>query len=192
MYEDDFHRYKYDRNGSQPGQRYDTRAPQQESAYSSQPRQEPVYSYQPQNTQEVKPVKRKKTALKTVALALVCALLGGAVGGGLVWGIGRGTVNETEVNISSRPAAEVVVHTVDGMKELSDAELYAANVNSVVSINVTGTSGTNFFGQPVQTASAGSGFVLTEEHNTYDALRRLYGHEWAITLDKLPEFPWKN
>ena len=42
MYEDDFYRYKYDRNGSQPGQRYDTRAPQQESAYSSQPRQEPV------------------------------------------------------------------------------------------------------------------------------------------------------
>ena len=36
------------------------------------------------------------------------------------------------------------------------------------------------------------GFVLAEEHNTYDALRRLYGHEWAITLDKLPEFPWKN
>ena len=36
------------------------------------------------------------------------------------------------------------------------------------------------------------GFVLTEEHNSYDALRRLYGHEWAITLDKLPEFPWKK
>ena len=60
MYEDDFYRYKYDRNGNQPGQRYDAR-----------PQQEPVYSYQPQpqNTPEVKPVKRKKTALKTVALA---------------------------------------------------------------------------------------------------------------------------
>ena len=154
MYEDDFYRYKYDRNGSRPGQRYDAR-----------PQQEPVYSYQPQpqNTPEVKPVKRKKTALKTVALALVCALLGGAVGGGLVWGIGRSAVNETQVSISSRPATEVVVHTVDGMKELSDAELYAANVNSVVSINVTGTAGTNFFGQPTQTASAGSGFVLTQD-----------------------------
>ena len=46
---------------------------------------------------------------------------------------------------------------------MSDAEVYAANVNSVVSINVTGTSGTNFFGHPVQTASAGSGFVLTKD-----------------------------
>jgi len=162
MYEDDFYRYKYDRNGNQPGQRYDAR-PQQEPVSSNQPRQEPVYSYQPQTPPEVKPVKRKKTALKTVALALVCALLGGAVGGGLVWGIGRSAVSETQVNISSRPATEVVVHTVDGMKELSDAELYAANVNSVVSINVTGTAGTNFFGQPTQTASAGSGFVLTQD-----------------------------
>ena len=51
--------------------------------------------------------------------------------------------------------------TVDGKTEMSDAEVYAANVNSVVSINVTGSSGTNFFGQPVQTASAGSGFILT-------------------------------
>ena len=46
---------------------------------------------------------------------------------------------------------------------MSDAEVYAANVNSVVSINVTGTSGTNWFGQPVQTASAGSGFILTSD-----------------------------
>ena len=36
-------------------------------------------------------------------------------------------------------------------------------MNSVVSINVTGTNGTNFFGQPVKTASAGSGFVLTKD-----------------------------
>ena len=41
--------------------------------------------------------------------------------------------------------------------------MYAAGVNSVVSINVTGTSGTNFFGQAVQTASAGSGFILTKD-----------------------------
>ena len=33
----------------------------------------------------------------------------------------------------------------------------------MVSINVTGTSGTNFFGQEVQTASSGSGFVLTAD-----------------------------
>ena len=29
------------------------------------------------------------------------------------------------------------------------------------------------------------GFALTEEHNSFDALRRLYHHDYAITLDKL-------
>ena len=152
MYEDDFYRYKYDKNDSRPGQRYDARTPQ-----------EPAYTYNYQPVQEPQKPKRKRAALKTVALALVCALLGGIAGGGIVWGIGRGGANETQVNVSSRPATEVVVHTVDGMKELTDAELYAANVNSAVSINVTGTAGTNFFGQPTQTASAGSGFVLTAD-----------------------------
>lgn len=31
------------------------------------------------------------------------------------------------------------------------------------------------------------GFCLSEEHNTCDALRNLYHHPWAITLDELPE-----
>ncbi len=30
------------------------------------------------------------------------------------------------------------------------------------------------------------GFVLTEEQNSFDALRRLYHHDYAVTLDKLP------
>jgi len=72
-------------------------------------------------------------------------------------------VNETEMAVSNRPATEVVVKTVDGKNAMTDAEVYAANVNSVVSINVTGTAGTNFFGQPVQTASSGSGFILTKD-----------------------------
>ena len=57
----------------------------------------------------------------------------------------------------------MAIKTVDGKTEMTDAEVYAANVNSVVSINTTATAGTNFFGQPVQTASAGSGFVLTAD-----------------------------
>lgn len=31
------------------------------------------------------------------------------------------------------------------------------------------------------------GFCLTEEWNSFDALRALYHHPWAITLDKLPQ-----
>lgn len=30
-------------------------------------------------------------------------------------------------------------------------------------------------------------FVCTEQHNSYDALRKLYHHEYANTLGKLPD-----
>ena len=155
MYNDENNQYHYSyRSDSQPGQSYDTGSYGSIDQYGSQ-----------QPVQEMKPVKKKRMGLKIAALALVCALAGGAVGGGVAWGITSGVFGgaETTVQISGRPVTEVELVTVDGKTEMTDAEVYAANVNSVVSINVTGTSGTNFFGQPVQTASAGSGFVLTKD-----------------------------
>ena len=150
MYQDENNLYHYSYSSDdQPGQNFEP------SGYQSGP-QQPV--------QEMKPVKKNRMGLKITALALVCALLGGAVGGGAVWALGGGlSKNETSINVSNRPATQVSIQQVDGKTAISDAEVYAANVNSVVSINTTGTSGTNFFGQPVQTASAGSGFVLTKD-----------------------------
>ena len=117
-----------------------------------------------QPVQEMKPVKKNRVGMKLTALALCCALLGGAVGGGIVWGVSNsGEEDSTTINVSDRTVSQVAVNKVDRQTEMSDAEVYAANVNSVVSINVTGTSGTNWFGQPVQTASAGSGFILTSD-----------------------------
>ena len=125
----------------------------------------PEYQNGPQQpVQEMKPVKKNRVGMKLTALALCCALLGGAVGGGIVWGVSNsGEEGSTTINVSDRTVSQVAVNKVDGQTEMSDAEVYAANVNSVVSINVTGTSGTNWFGQPVQTASAGSGFILTSD-----------------------------
>ena len=150
MYQDENNLYHYSYSSDdQPGQSFEP------SGYQSGP-QQPV--------QEMKPVKKNRMGLKITALALVCALLGGAVGGGAVWALGGGlSKNETSINVSNRPATQVSIQQVDGKTAMSDAEVYAANVGSVVSINTTGTSGTNFFGQPVQTASAGSGFVLTKD-----------------------------
>ena len=125
----------------------------------------PEYQNGPQQpVQEMKPVKKNRVGMKLTALALCCALLGGAVGGGIVWGVSNsGEEDSTTINVSDRTVSQVAVNKADGQTEMSDAEVYAANVNSVVSINVTGTSGTNWFGQPVQTASAGSGFILTSD-----------------------------
>ena len=168
MYNDEqnLYHYTYRKDGSELGQRYDARSAsgdgqsrptvdEQLNHFESGRREQPPI-------QEMKPVKKNRMGLKIAALALVCALLGGAVGGGVVWAVGNGG-SGTEVNVSSRPVTAVAVKTVDGKNAMTDAEVYAANVNSVVSINVTGTNGTNFFGQPVKTASAGSGFVLTKD-----------------------------
>ena len=168
MYNDEqnLYHYTYRKDGSEPGQRYDARSASDDT--QSRPTVDEQLNHfeagrreQPP-VQEMKPVKKNRMGLKIAALALVCALLGGAVGGGMVWAVGNGG-NATEVNVSSRPATAVAVKTVDGKNAMTDAEVYAAGVNSVVSINVTGTNGTNFFGQPVKTASAGSGFVLTKD-----------------------------
>ena len=144
----------------------------QQQASQSQPacqqpypgRQDYYQSSQMPPVQERKP-RKNRTGLKMVALALVCALLGGAAGAGITLAMGGGknhrNENNATVHVSARPVEEVVLQKVDGQKLLSDAENYAANVNSVVSINCSAT--TNYFGQTVENASSGSGFILTED-----------------------------
>ena len=123
-----------------------------------------TYGGEPQRpVQEMKPVKKNRIGLKVIALALCCALVGGAIGGGIVWGVSNSGDSGTTISVSDRTVSQVSVKTVDGKTLMTDAEVYAANVNSVVSINVTGTSGYNIFGQPVQSASSGSGFILTTD-----------------------------
>ena len=154
MYNDEknLYHYTYRRDGAEPtfGETLHASGGQQSGP------QRPV--------QEMKPVKKNRLGLKIAALALSCALLGGAAGGAAVWAAARYSGGSgSEINISSRPATQVALHTVDGQTPMTDAEVYAANVNSVVSIRTSATAGYNFFGQPVQSASAGSGFVLSKD-----------------------------
>ena len=160
MYNDEknLYHYTYRKDGSETGEH--NAAGQQPAG--GQPFT-PMHQTGPNGpVQEMKPVKKNRMGLKITALALACALLGGAIGGGIVYGVGRGG-SDAVVNSSGRTVSQVSLKTVDGKTEMTDAEVYAANVNSVVSINTTGTAGTNIFGQPVQTASSGSGFILTTD-----------------------------
>ena len=147
MYNDEnnLYHYTYRKDGSEPR----NTPPVVEAAYR-----------EPWEGDSGKKQNKKRGGAKIVALALSCALLGGAAGAGVMWGV-SGSGSSTSVNISSRPATAVALKTVDGKNAMTDAELYAANVNSVVSINSTST--TNYFGQQVQSASAGSGFILTAD-----------------------------
>ena len=158
MYHDEqnlYHKTYHENSGEQ------TRFPETTSAAGASTGS---YGTEPQRPiQEMKPVKKNRIGLKVTALALCCALVGGAIGGGIVWGVSNSGGSGTTISVSDRTVSQVSVKTVDGKTLMTDAEVYAANVNSVVSINVTGTSGYNIFGQPVQSASSGSGFILTTD-----------------------------
>ena len=111
---------------------------------------------------EEKPKKKNRGGLKIAALALCCALLGGLVGAGVSHAILGTRVNHTSVQVSAREVAEITTVKVGGGKQLTMPEVYAANVNSVVSVNVSSTS-TNYFGQTVENAASGTGFAITQD-----------------------------
>ena len=116
---------------------------------------------------------KKSGGKKGVALALVCALLGGGmgVGGGFLGAsLARGDLPQTVVSgdgVSTvmqgvRETSVLQIQQIDSSKELTAAEVYAANVNSTVGI-VTSAVTTNFWGQQTQSAAAGSGFIFTDD-----------------------------
>ena len=137
----------------------------------------PADNYQPIQgpVQEMKPVRKNRIGLKITALALSCALLGGGVGGGVVWAAtsrggsagqsGPVLRNDAASSGETPVSSTVKLCRVDGKTLLTDAEVYAANVDSVVAINTTGTAtASNGFWQTQQpTTGAGSGFVLTPD-----------------------------
>ena len=102
----------------------------------------------------------KKTGTKVTALVLCCALVGGLCGFGGA-SLARKT-GKTAIQETGRTASAVSVKSVDGQTLMSPAEVYASTVNSVVSINCSAVS-TNIFGQKVESASSGSGFVITQD-----------------------------
>ena len=102
--------------------------------------------------------KRHPVLLRGAALVLCGCLLGGGAGAGAVWSL-TGTGQQGQ----NAAAVPVVLNSVTGGKAMSDAEVYAAAVNSVASINTTSQAGINIFGQPVQAASSGSGFILSSD-----------------------------
>ncbi len=142
--------------------------------YNENNRSDYEYHYcgrQPQDMEPTQPIvdlepKSRRGRGKKILAGVLCGtlLVGASFGAG--WWINEEVesrqVTETRILMSDRPAAEVSTVKVDGSKQMSYAEVYKANLASCVSINVSSTS-LNFFGQVVQSASSGSGFVITED-----------------------------
>ncbi len=105
--------------------------------------------------------------VKTVVLALCCAVIGGLIGAGFISLIGGSSLTSssggnTEVLYEgSRPSSTIVISDIDTSSEMTAAEVYASNVSSTVGIVTTIT--TNYFGFETTSAASGSGFILTED-----------------------------
>ena len=113
MYNDEqnLYHYTYRKDGTEPGQRYDAKQPtvdEQLNSYRQQQEQQtqnsqPVYQSQPQGGQTPHKNGKNRLGLKIASLALVCALLGGLVGGGTAYLVGNHSGSDTtEVNVSNR------------------------------------------------------------------------------------------
>ena len=112
------------------------------------------------------PPKKKKTgaAGKVIALALCCSLVGGIVGsiGGVF--AARATQPERDSTVileGQRENTVLDIHKIDTSKEMTPAEVYAANVNSTVGI--TSSITTNFWGYTTTSPASGSGFIISED-----------------------------
>lgn len=161
--------YHYSGNDPLP---HDDYVPRQHTPQQEQSSQQSHYEENRQTTPPQQPYSDKiapkkpgkkffqRAGTKVAALLVACAFVGGLSGMGgalLADNIGR----KTTIHESQRPVAEVNIQKVDGQKLMTPAEVYASTVNSVVSINSSVT--TNVFGQTVESASSGSGFLITED-----------------------------
>ena len=152
MYNDEFDRfhnnqYHYGRNSNLPADDY------QPSGSSVSPEEPP----------RKKQGFFKSTAAKVIAIVLACAIIGTGCGFGGAALYRNSTRQTVTLQQSDRAPVTVSVKQVDGQTKMEPAEVYASTVNSVVSINTTATAGTNIFGQTVETASAGSGFIISSD-----------------------------
>lgn len=123
------------------------------------------------------PVKSKKRSGRVIALALCFSLLGGILGTGGTLLVSRyldrettepttqGTADGTQ-NISGalkgqRENSVIEIVDIDTSKQMTAAEVYAANVNSTVGITTSIT--TNYWGYQSTSAASGSGFIITDD-----------------------------
>ena len=111
--------------------------------------------------QQASPKRRKGGA---VALAIICVLVGCILGVG-VMGL-RKTATTPAANTTTlveglREKSVIETVQVDTGKQMTQAEVYAANVRSTVGITTSVT--TNYWGFQTTSAAAGSGFIISAD-----------------------------
>ena len=152
-------------------------SPFADSPYVARPQPEFKQGY---TVPESKPVSKKKNSGKgwkiAIALVLAAAVLGGTVAGTAAavnssWEKKAAQMESDFADELEKIRAEIGQIDVTGGNSMSGSpvsttgmtpsQVYNQNVRSVVAISNQGT--TNFFGQVTETASSGTGFILTED-----------------------------
>ena len=128
-----------------------------------------------------KPPKKEKSgwpAGLVITVTLVCSLLAGAFGAGGMYLAttfmddakpstngaqpnNSGTNQSTTVLEGDRENVVIDITKIDTSKVMTQAEVYAANVNSTVGITTSIT--TNFWGYQTTSAASGSGFIFSKD-----------------------------
>lgn len=121
-------------------------------------------------TDSINSIQPKKgwTRKKIVVLVVFCLILGGIIEAGWNYFSTQDRSGETAQDSPMSTMMEGVreksvldIISIDTSREMTPAEVYAANVNSTVGITTSVT--TNFWGFHTTSAAAGSGFILTDD-----------------------------
>lgn len=114
--------------------------------------------------------KKHKTGGAVLAAALCFSLLGSILGAGGVllvqkWTDREQTASEEQLTVmveGLRKTSTIETVQIDTGRQLTPAEVYAANVNSTVGITTRAVT-TNFWGFQTTSAASGSGFVISTD-----------------------------
>ena len=146
-------------------------------ATSEQPPQnfgEPNYANTPDTGSEFRfipePKQKKQPWKRILALVLCCSLLSGAIGAGSVLLVQHfqakdapqiQNTNVSHILLGTRENAVIETVKVETGKQMTPAEVYAANVQSTVGITTSIT--TNYWGYQSTSAASGSGFIISSD-----------------------------
>lgn len=141
-------------------------------------------------------VKKGWSAGKVIALALVCAILGGICGaGGVV--LSRQFLHSPEtvrpeqsstILQGHRENTIIQITQIDTSKQMTAAQVYALNVQSTVGI--TTSISTNYWGYQTTSAASGSGFILTSDGYILTNYHVIEGSD-AITVSLYDDTSYK-
>ena len=124
------------------------------------------YTYMPQSQPSPQPEKPKKQrrGIKTVALVLCCAILGGAagVGGAAIYDeVKDGGEKQTSIYRNDTDPVAVQVQQADGLKAMGLSEIYASYADSCVCITTQAIVQQGWY--QYEATGAGSGFIISED-----------------------------